>query len=401
MKAFCSLFMICGAAPELILKRLWIPWTGLPLTLRKDGNTPLTMKFYNALQLDPAILKRKIAACDTKWEKTYYWIAMAMRSVLIVAFAIVFISVLSSIFGADNTPLAVALFCMMLGIRFVNFEYCVADSLMTLAAVLAILVLVPSAAAVLPWFCLIPLHFAAFFALLYMTAQRPEMGNGGLYSFAYIYLIGNPIFGEGLVRRGLLALVGYLLCGAILLAKHRTQHHTTRFHAVVKKFNPSSPVHLWQLRIALGVSLVLTVGQVFAIERFMWMGFACASLLSEYPYSPHVVTRFRQRIVGAVAGSFAFYILYLATPQAFHSLMGPLGGLCLGFCTDYRYKTAMNCFGALMLATGIYGLRDAVVLRVADTILGVTFGLLFAILFQRLAADKLLSRFKATQQCAE
>ena len=110
----------------------------------------MPVKFYDALQLDPSILKRKIAACDTRKEKTYYWIAMAVRSVLIVAFAIVFISLLSGVFGSDNTPMAVALFCMMLGIRFVNFEYCIGDSLITLAAVLVILVLAPCAAAVLP-----------------------------------------------------------------------------------------------------------------------------------------------------------------------------------------------------------------------------------------------------------
>ena len=350
----------------------------------------MTMKFYDALQMDPAILKGQIAACDTKQEKAYYWFAMAMRSALIVAFAVLFISLLSGLFGADNTPLAVALFCMMLGIRFVNFQYCVTDSLITLAAILAILVLVPSAAAVLPWFCLIPLHFAAFFALLYMTAQQPEMGNGGLYSFAYVYLTGNPVFGEALVRRGLLALVGYLICGAILFAKHRTQHHTTRFHAVVRKFNPSTPVHLWQLRMALGVSLVMTAGQVFGIQRFMWTGFACASLLSEYPYSGSTAVRFRQRIIGTLAGSLAFFLLYVVTPEPVPPLMGPLGGLCLGFCTDYRYKTAMNCFGALMLATGIYGLQGAILLRIVDTLLGVTFGLLFAAAFHQLAAIRLL-----------
>ena len=98
------------------------------------------MKFYDALQMDPAILKRQIVACSTRQEKAYYWVAMAVRSALIVGFAIVFISLLSGLFGADNTPLAVALFCMMLGIRFVNFEYCIGDSLLTLAAVLGILV---------------------------------------------------------------------------------------------------------------------------------------------------------------------------------------------------------------------------------------------------------------------
>lgn len=155
-----------------------------------------------------------------------------------------------------------------------------------------------------------------------MTTQRPEMGNGGLYSFAYIYLTGNPVFG---------------------------------------------------------------------VERFMWMGFACASLLSEYPYSGSTLVRFRHRIVGAVAGSFAFFVIYLATPEAFHPLMGPLGGIRLGFCTDYRYKTAMNCFGALMLGAGIYGLQGAVALRIMDTFLGVTFGLVFAAVFHRLAAAKFLS----------
>lgn len=66
-------------------------------------------------------------------------------------------------------------------------------------------------------------------------------------------------------------------------------------------------------------------------------------------------------------------------------LLEPLGGLCLGFCTDYRYKTAMNCFGALTLGVGLYGLQGAVLLRLADTVLGVTFALVFAAVFHRLA----------------
>ena len=111
----------------------------------------MTTKFYDALQLDPSILKRRIAACETKKEKNFYRAAMAVRSALIVAFAILFISLLSGLFGADNTPMAVALFCMLLGIRFVNFEYCAGDSLAGLALVA-------------------PLHFAAFVALLFLTS---------------------------------------------------------------------------------------------------------------------------------------------------------------------------------------------------------------------------------------
>ena len=184
--------------------------------------------------------------------------------------------------------------------------------------------------------------------------------------------------------------MGYLICSAILVAKHRDQHKTTRFVHVVRRFDLSTPVHLWQLRMALGVSLVLTAGQVFGVERFMWMGFACASLLSEYPYSGDTSVRFRQRIVGAVAGSLAFLALYMIMLASLCPLLGPLGGLCLGFCTDYRYKTAMNCFGALMLGAGIYGIQGAVVLRIVDTVLGVAFGLVFAAVFHRLVAVRFL-----------
>lgn len=326
----------------------------------------MTRKFYDALQLDPSILKRRIAAFETKKEKNFYRAAMAVRSALIVAFAILFISLLFGLFGADNTPMAVALFCMLLGIRFVNFEYCAGDSLAGLALVA-------------------PLHFAAFFALLFLTSQRPEMGNGGIYSFAYIYLTGNPVAGEALARRGLMALAGWLLCGAILLAKHRGRHADTRFHHLVRRFRLSRPECLWRLRMALGVSLVLAAGQVFGVERFMWMGFACGSLQSEYPLPGSAAVRFWQRIAGAAAGCAAFALLYLALPAGLRPLLGPLGGFCMGFCTDYRYKTAMNCFGALMIGAGLYGLSGAVALRLADTVLSAAFGLCFAALFHRLS----------------
>lgn len=347
------------------------------------------MTFYNALQMDPAILKAKIAQCDTVAEKRFYWFAMALRSLLIVGFAVVFISALAKLFGQDNTPLAVALFCIFLGIRFVNFEYCIGDSLVTLAAALAILLFTPTAVAVAPPYLAIPLHFISFFLLLYMTTQKPELGNGGLYSFAYVYLTGNPVFGEALARRTMMAVVGYILCAVILYRKHRHAHGEIRFHHVLQRFDLRNIVHLWQFRMALGVSLVLTAGRFFGVERFMWMGFACASLLCEYPYSDSVTTRFWQRIIGVFAGSGAYFLIYHIVPVPFHFLLGPLGGLCLGFCTDYRYKTAFNCFGALMLATGIYGLGNAVVLRITDTILGVLFALVFTFLFQKLVSERI------------
>lgn len=350
------------------------------------------MTFYQALQLDPAGLKTKIRTGRDRQDRWFYRLALAVRAVLLVAFAILLISVLSALFGSENTPMAVVLFCILLSIRFVNFSYCAGDSMVTLALSFGLLLAGPALSELAPPLLAAPLHFAALFLILLMTAQRPELGNGGLYSFAYVYLTGNPVWGEAFLRRALLTLTGYLICAAILLLRHRGANREVRFHHMVRRFDLTEPAALWLLRQAAGVSLVLALGRFFGVERFMWMGFACSSLLSSYPYSHNVSERFWQRILGALAGSGLFFVIYQLLPPALQPALGPVGGLCLGFCADYRYKTALNCFGALLTAAGIYGIHGAVALRIWDTLLGLLFGLAFTLLFhgllgRRAAAD--------------
>lgn len=67
------------------------------------------MSVYQGLQLDPSILKQYIRKSTSARGKRYYYAIMAARSVLIVAFAILFIGGLSQVFGQENTPMAVVL----------------------------------------------------------------------------------------------------------------------------------------------------------------------------------------------------------------------------------------------------------------------------------------------------
>lgn len=67
------------------------------------------MRVYQGLQLDPSILKQYIRNSSSAKEKRYYYGIMAARSLLIVAFAIVFIGGLSQIYGQENSPMAVVL----------------------------------------------------------------------------------------------------------------------------------------------------------------------------------------------------------------------------------------------------------------------------------------------------
>ena len=349
------------------------------------GSAVLT--FYDSLQLDPAGLKAAIRTAPTGRQRNRLRLAMLVRAILIVGFSIVLIAPISSLFGAENSCVGVVLLCILLSIRFVDFGYCIRDSLINLGLSFFILWTAPALAALTHPVLGAVIHFAALFALFVMTSQRPEMGNGGLYAFSYIFLTGNPVSGELLWNRGLLLLLGFVLCGSVFLWKHRRKHEGQTFIGLLRQFRLSSPVCRWQLQFALGVSLLLAIGSCFRVERLMWAGFACASLLGCYSSttdgSRQTRERFSQRIVGAITGSVLFAAVYAVLPASLHGLFGPLGGVCLGFCTDYRYKTALNCFGALLLATGLYGLQGSVLLRIINNLLGAAFGFGFILLYRK------------------
>lgn len=356
------------------------------------------MNFYNALQLDPGVLKPMIRNAETKKEEHKLKFALVLRSALIVAFAIIFIAPVSNIFGAENSPMAVALFCILLGVRFVDFGYCITDSMINLAIVFLLLLFAPVLASTLNPLLAIFVHAAAFFTILLMTCDKPELGNGGLYSFAYVYLSGNPVTGDLLWKRCIITLIGYILCGAIFFFKHKNNNKDIRFYNVISKFSLSKDKYRWQVRLAIGTALMLGLGRFFGLERFMWAGFACASMMSNYPYVKDVKQRISHRIIGVIAGSLIYFVVCKITPASLQSLFGPLGGFCLGFCTDYRFKNAINCFGALMLATGIYGLENAVLLRIFDNIIGVLFAFIFILVFTQLIDRRIENKVIKSQE---
>ena len=343
------------------------------------------MRFYDALQLDPAGLKEKIRSAETPKERHHFQLAILTRAILIVAFSTILIAPVSPLFGAENSCMAVTLLCILLSIRFVDFGYNIRDSLRNLAIVFFLLFASPAVAALLPPLLAALVHFVTFFIILTMTSEQPQMGNGGLYAFGYIFLAGNPVTGELLWKRFLLTLVGYLLCAGVFFMKHSKKNQEVPFRSLLANFRLTDPKCQWQLQMALGITLLLTLGKLLHVERLMWAGFACASLLGCYSSGDSeslVKERFWQRMLGALLGSGLFALLYAVTPEAFHGLFGTIGGICVGFCTEYRYKTALNCFGALMLSTGLYGLGGSVLLRIADNFLGAAFGYGFCVLYQ-------------------
>ncbi len=350
------------------------------------------------MQMSEGTLKKKIKDSELIKDKIYYAAVLTVRAAMVVVVAVLFVSILSAIFGEDNSSFAVVLLVMILTLRFIHFNYCIRDTLITFAVVMLIFLFVPSLALIAPSWSLFFIHFIAMFFLLCITTQRPEMGLGGLLGFSYCYLVGNAVEGTDLALRAGCAVVGYIIIAAIMFYEHRKKDRDVKLTQLLKKHGHSNPVTLWQIRLALGIALVLTLGEVLNIPNFKWMAFAASSILAVYPFSRDTSKRFGARIEGAAIGSTLFLILCNLIPESMYSLIGLISGFVLGFCTDYRSKTIVICFGALSTAVGVYGVTNASMLRVTDNVLGALFAMFFAWLFHVLFAQWLLPKEKKDEE---
>ena len=349
------------------------------------------MRFYDILQNNPNAIKQMIRSTTNRKEKRKLRLGMIVRSILIVIFAILFIAPLSNIFGSENSAMAVSVFCILLGVRFVDFGYCIEDALFNLAIVFFLLLISPVISYYVPAIFGLIINFVSIFIILLITCDNPDMGNGGLFSFAYIFLAGNPVSGSVFYDRFLMMCVGLVVCGTIFYFKHKHKHIGIRFHDKLQEFTLYSHKHQWQIRLALGVSLILFFGVIFDIEKFMWAGFACGSLLSDHREKSNLHEKFYQRFIGVILGCILFYMIYTTLPLSMHWLIGPFGGFLLGFCTEYKYKTALNCLGALLLVAGIYGIGNTILLRIAHTLAGILFAVCFYELYDLIMHKKFLA----------
>jgi len=66
--------------------------------------------------------------------------------------------------------------------------------------------------------------------------------------------------------------------------------------------------------------------------------------------------------------------------EPFDTLLNAFSGISLGLCTTYRFKNVFNCFGALALATTLFGSTNAMVLRIANNFMGLVLGRLYLML---------------------
>ena len=152
---------------------------------------------------------------------------------------------------------------------------------------------------------------------------------------------------------------------------------------LVRTFFNSVFVSVVYTMLTLIVSSAMLIMSLLGLPRAMWAGIACMSVC--LPFTEDCKGRAGKRGMFNIVGCILFAVLYLILPESMYPYIGMIGGIGVGYSAGYAWQTAFNTFGALSIASGLFGMTGAVVLRIGANV----FSSIYTMLANKLG-DKLV-----------
>ena len=337
------------------------------------------MTFYQELQLNQAGSKKVIRESETAQEKWRHILIYLLKIAITVGFCFVFVTLYSLIFGAGNSIVGVVVLLHLLVFKNADLRIDAKQSAGLLALFFGIMTVAPHLANLANPFVGLLIHAAAISILILFGCHEPRMFNQSTLVLSYLLLYSYDVSGTEYLSRLAGMAVGALLVCAVFYKNHRHQTYDLRAQDILPAFTLTHMRSKWQLCQILCVPLVLFLSELFGLPRAMWAGIAAMSAI--LPVMDDMHARVRGRILGNIAGVLCFFVLYTYLPSAIYAYIGVIGGIGIGFSAKYGWQAVFNTFGALAIASQLYGVPTAMGLRVFQNVFGVLFALGFCLIF--------------------
>ena len=348
------------------------------------------MNFYQQLQLSSIGSKQWIKSTNDLKEKRNRILIYNFKVYLVVAFCFAVVTLYSMIFGSQNSIVGVLVLLVLMILRQVDFGIDTKHSSAVIFMIFGILAAGPRLANTVSagWTFLI--HFVCIMAILILSCHNVIMSNHSTFVLGYLLLQGYDVTGEEYSMRVISLLIGMAICMAVFYKNQRNRPYRRTFLDLFREFNLHSARNWWYIRLTVMVSTALLIMSLLGLPRAMWAGIACMSVC--LPFSSDLVARAKLRGPYNILGSLIFVVLYIVLPKSMYPYIGIIGGIGVGYSAGYAWQTVFNTFGALSIASGLFGMTGAVVLRIGANV----FASIYTVL-----VDKVLNKiFEWTTQIA-
>ena len=342
------------------------------------------MTFYQELQLSSTGSKQLIRSTTDPKEKRRHILIYNFKVYLVMAFCVAVVSMYSKLTGSSNSVVGVTVLLAVLVLRQADFGIRTTHGLLSIAGIFGILMAGPRLANMAPPLAAFAVNAVCILLLMILGCHNVIMYNHSTFVLGYLLLQGYDVTGQEYLYRVAGLLVGMVLCMAIFYKNQKNRPYRRSFLDLFREFNINSARNRWYIRLSLVVSSAMLFMSLLGLPRAMWAGIASMSVC--LPFPDDCKERAGKRAAFNIVGCLLFVVLYLVLPESMYPYIGMIGGIGVGYSAGYAWQTAFNTFGALSIASGLFGMPYAVALRIGANVFGAVYTMACNKILPRLAA---------------
>ena len=342
------------------------------------------MTFYQELQLSSTGSKQLIKNTKDPKERRRHILIYNFKVYLVMAFCVAVVSLYSKLIGSENSVVGVTVLLAVLVLRQADFGIKTTHGLFSIAGIFGILMVAPRIANLLSPLSAFLVNVIAILLLMILGCHNVIMYNHSTFVLGYLLLLGYDVTGAEYIKRVEGLAVGMILCMVIFYKNQRNRPYRRTFLDLFREFDLQSARGRWYLKLTLIVSTAMLGMNLLGLPRAMWAGIACMSVC--LPFTEDCVARSGKRWQFNIVGCVFFIVLYLVLPKSMYPYIGMIGGIGVGYSAGYAWQTVFNTFGALSIASGLFGMPAAVALRIGANVFGAFYTVLCNKVIDKLAA---------------
>lgn len=337
------------------------------------------MTVYQELQLNAAGSKAVIRNAEGKKEKRRHMLIYVLKIFLTAAFCMAVVTAYSIVFGAENSIAGVVVLLSLLVLRMADFGIKTSHGVGVIFLIFGILIGGPRLSNMLPAVPALFVNLLCIFSILILSCHNVIMSNHSTFVLGYLLLQGYDVTGSIYWIRVMALISGAVICALIFYKNQRKRVHKRSFGDLFRELDIHGTRTQWYIKFTLGVSTVLLLASLLKIPRAMWAGIATMSTL--LIFTEDSVYRIKRRIPFNIVGGLIFLVLYYTLPEGIYANIGLISGIGVGFSAGYSSQTIFNSFGALAVATNIFGPVGAVIIRIVCNGFGACYSYVFDKIF--------------------
>lgn len=329
------------------------------------------MTLYQELQLSSVESKQLIHSTTDKKEKRRHILIYNFKVYLVMAFCVALVTLYSKLTGNENSVVGVTVLLALLVLRQADFGIQTKHGLISIAGIFMILMVGPRLANILPVFGTFAVNIVCIFLLMILGCHNVIMYNHSTFVLGYLLLYGYDVSGESYRMRVVGLAVGMVVCMVVFYKNQKNRPYRRTFLDLFREFDIRSARNLWYIKLTFIVSSAMLIVTLLGLPRAMWAGIACMSVC--LPFTQDCPPRAVDRGLFNIVGCALFIVLYLILPESMYSMIGIIGGIGVGYSAGYKWQTAFNTFGALAIASSLFGMPMAVALRVGINVISAVY----------------------------